>query len=105
MLVDIVARMLCFSKVLVFSHPCTSRHSWWLLLLCLFFIDTIFFLHSIFACCCASLQTPYCYSSYLLALRLLYCMEYLLENLDWLQDHLEAYNEDEYLILDCPGQV
>jgi hypothetical protein len=32
-------------------------------------------------------------------------MEYLLENLDWLQDHLEAYNEDEYLILDCPGQV
>ena len=36
---------------------------------------------------------------------LVYCMEYLLENLDWLKDHLESFDDDEYLILDCPGQL
>ena len=36
---------------------------------------------------------------------LVYCMEYLLSNLDWLRDHLESFDEDEYLILDCPGQL
>lgn len=36
---------------------------------------------------------------------LIYCMEYLLNNLDWLQDHLDSFGEDEYLILDCPGQL
>ncbi|EED88133.1 ATP binding protein [Thalassiosira pseudonana CCMP1335] len=36
---------------------------------------------------------------------LVYCMEYLLENMDWLQDNLEEYDEDEYLIIDCPGQI
>lgn len=36
---------------------------------------------------------------------LLYCMEYLLENLDWLQDHLDEFDDDEYLLLDCPGQL
>lgn len=36
---------------------------------------------------------------------LVYCMEYLLGNLDWLQDHLETFGDDEYLILDCPGQL
>jgi GTPase SAR1 family protein len=36
---------------------------------------------------------------------LIYCMEYLLENLPWLQDHLEEFGDDEYLILDCPGQL
>jgi GTPase SAR1 family protein len=36
---------------------------------------------------------------------LVYCMEYLLENLDWLHDHLEEFGDDEYLLLDCPGQL
>jgi GTPase SAR1 family protein len=36
---------------------------------------------------------------------LLYSMEFLLENLDWLHDHLETFQEDEYLLIDCPGQV
>ena len=36
---------------------------------------------------------------------LVYCMEYLLDNMDWLQDHLDTYDDDEYLIIDCPGQI
>jgi hypothetical protein len=36
---------------------------------------------------------------------LVYCMEYLMQNIDWLKDELEAFGEDEYIILDCPGQV
>jgi GPN-loop GTPase len=36
---------------------------------------------------------------------LLYCMEYLLENLDWLHDQLEEFGDDEYVLLDCPGQL
>lgn len=36
---------------------------------------------------------------------LVYCMEYLLQNMDWLQDALDSYNDDEYLIIDCPGQI
>lgn len=36
---------------------------------------------------------------------LVYCMEYLLENLDWLKDELETFGDDDYIILDLPGQV
>lgn len=36
---------------------------------------------------------------------LIYCMEYLMNNLDWLQDALDEFGDDEYLILDCPGQL
>lgn len=36
---------------------------------------------------------------------LVYCMEYLLNNLDWFHDKLEEFGDDEYLILDCPGQL
>lgn len=36
---------------------------------------------------------------------LVYCMEYLLENIDWLRDELDEFDDDEYLILDCPGQL
>jgi len=36
---------------------------------------------------------------------LIYCMEYLLENLDWLLDNLNQFDDDEYLIVDCPGQI
>jgi hypothetical protein len=32
-------------------------------------------------------------------------MEYLLENLEWLKDNFDNYSDDEYMILDCPGQV
>lgn len=35
---------------------------------------------------------------------LVYCFEYLMENLDWLSDQLSEYNDD-YLIIDCPGQI
>jgi GPN-loop GTPase len=29
----------------------------------------------------------------------------LIQNSEWLQDELEAVGEDEYIILDCPGQI
>lgn len=35
---------------------------------------------------------------------LLYCMEYLEKNLDWLRQRLEDYKE-HYILFDCPGQV
>ncbi|RKP10197.1 GPN-loop GTPase [Thamnocephalis sphaerospora] len=35
---------------------------------------------------------------------LIYCMEYLLENLDWLDEAVGDY-ENDYLIIDCPGQI
>ena len=36
---------------------------------------------------------------------LVYCMEHLLDNMSWLQDKLEEYDDDDYVIFDCPGQV
>ncbi|XP_022041481.1 GPN-loop GTPase 3 [Helianthus annuus] len=37
---------------------------------------------------------------------LLYCMEHLEENLDeWLNEELENFMEDDYLVFDCPGQI
>lgn len=36
---------------------------------------------------------------------LMYAMEYLLEHMDWLQDELDSFDDDEYLLLDCPGQL
>ena len=36
---------------------------------------------------------------------LVYAMEYLTENLDWLRDQLDNFDDDEYLLLDCPGQL
>jgi len=35
---------------------------------------------------------------------LIYCMEYLEKNLDWLEEQLSDYS-DHYIIFDCPGQV
>ncbi|EWM28720.1 gpn-loop gtpase 3 [Nannochloropsis gaditana] len=32
-------------------------------------------------------------------------MEYLLENLEWLEERLEVFAEGDYLVFDCPGQV
>ncbi|KAJ3324753.1 ATP binding protein [Boothiomyces sp. JEL0866] len=35
---------------------------------------------------------------------LIYCLEYLLENLDWFENELQDYDDDN-LIIDCPGQI
>lgn len=35
---------------------------------------------------------------------LIYCFEFLLDNLDWLDEQIGDYSND-YLIFDCPGQV
>lgn len=35
---------------------------------------------------------------------LIYCFEYLMKNLDWLDEEIGDFN-DEYLIFDCPGQI
>ncbi|PNY01004.1 GPN-loop GTPase [Trifolium pratense] len=37
---------------------------------------------------------------------LVYCMEHLEDNLnDWLDEELDNYLDDEYLVFDCPGQI
>lgn len=33
---------------------------------------------------------------------LVFCMEYLIENLDWLHEQLDEA-EDDYFLFDCPG--
>ncbi|KAL8272590.1 hypothetical protein Esti_003479 [Eimeria stiedai] len=35
---------------------------------------------------------------------MIYCMEYLLENVDWLAEKLKKYS-NYYVLIDCPGQV
>lgn len=35
---------------------------------------------------------------------LVYCMEFLVNNLEWLEEQLGSFEED-YLIIDCPGQI
>jgi GTPase SAR1 family protein len=35
---------------------------------------------------------------------LLFCMEYLASNLQWLSEQLDDF-EDDYLLIDCPGQI
>lgn len=35
---------------------------------------------------------------------LIYCMEFLMNNMDWLEDEVGSYSDD-YLIIDCPGQI
>lgn len=32
-------------------------------------------------------------------------IEYLLEHSDWLQEELDKFADEDYLILDCPGQI
>lgn len=32
------------------------------------------------------------------------CLRYLMDNIDWLSEQLSEYNDD-YLIIDCPGQI
>eukprot|EP00775_Hariotina_reticulata_P006624 gene6624-6852_t len=53
-------------------------------------------------------KTTYCHGlhQYLTALGMLYCMEYLQANLDWLKEKLEPLADSNvYILLDCPGQV
>merc|ERR1712224_567102 len=36
---------------------------------------------------------------------LVYAMEYVVENLSWLEDQLAEYCDDDYFLFDCPGQI
>eukprot|EP00899_Mesostigma_viride_P005855 jgi/Mesvir1/15270/Mv06488-RA.1 len=37
---------------------------------------------------------------------LVYCMDFLVENLDdWLKEQLDDFIDDDYVIFDCPGQI
>lgn len=36
---------------------------------------------------------------------LVFCFEYLMKNLDWLEEQLNNAYESDYLIIDCPGQI
>lgn len=33
----------------------------------------------------------------------MYCMEYLVDNVDWLEEEIGTDFEDEYVVIDCPG--
>lgn len=36
---------------------------------------------------------------------LIYCMEYLLTHIDWLEEKVNEFGEDDTLVVDCPGQL
>lgn len=36
---------------------------------------------------------------------LVYAMEYVTDNMSWLEDQVNDYIDDDYLIFDCPGQI
>lgn len=36
---------------------------------------------------------------------MMYCMEYLEKNMDWLLDALAKHHPNTYILFDCPGQV
>jgi GTPase SAR1 family protein len=36
---------------------------------------------------------------------LVYCMEYLLNHMNWLEEQIETFAEDSYFLFDCPGQL
>mmetsp|Transcript_71739 Transcript_71739/g.159531 ORF Transcript_71739/g.159531 Transcript_71739/m.159531 type:complete len:349 (-) Transcript_71739:468-1514(-) len=36
---------------------------------------------------------------------LVYAMEYLVDNIDWLEGELEEIGNDSYVLFDCPGQI
>ncbi|XP_064391742.1 GPN-loop GTPase 3-like [Halichondria panicea] len=36
---------------------------------------------------------------------LIFCLEYLVQNLDWLQEQIGDGGDDDYYIFDCPGQI
>lgn len=36
---------------------------------------------------------------------LIFCMEYLLNHMSWLEEQIETFAEDSYFLFDCPGQL
>lgn len=36
---------------------------------------------------------------------LVYAMEYITDNMSWLEDQVKDFIDDDYLIFDCPGQI
>ena len=36
---------------------------------------------------------------------LVYCLEYLIENIDWLIQELNDFADDSFVLFDCPGQI
>lgn len=36
---------------------------------------------------------------------LIFCMEFLMQNISWLEEHVEDELDDTYYIFDCPGQI
>ena len=36
---------------------------------------------------------------------LVFALEYLVDNLSWLEEELDMMGEDDYLLFDCPGQI
>jgi GPN-loop GTPase len=36
---------------------------------------------------------------------LIYSMEYLIENMEWLEEQIGALGPDDYVLFDCPGQL
>jgi len=36
---------------------------------------------------------------------LVYAMEYIVDNLQWLEEHLSGFGDDDYFLFDCPGQI
>jgi hypothetical protein len=34
---------------------------------------------------------------------LVYCMEYLIDNIEWLIDELQEFAEESFILFDCPG--
>ena len=36
---------------------------------------------------------------------LIYCFEYLLDNMDWFEDQFKDIGEEDYILFDCPGQI
>jgi hypothetical protein len=36
---------------------------------------------------------------------LIYCMEYLIKHINWLEDQINDYGDNVYFLIDCPGQL
>lgn len=36
---------------------------------------------------------------------LVYCMDYLCRSMEWMDEVLDPYGEDDYILFDCPGQI
>ena len=36
---------------------------------------------------------------------LVYCLEYLLDNMDWFEEQLSMLSSEDYILIDCPGQL